>query len=80
VDYASGSFARLQLKINGSPVGTGVIPANSPGNGGAWQNYTFNWNSSSSVSATLSLYDLDTDTGGNDFSLDDISFSAQSSP
>ena len=48
VDHDSNSLPHLQLRINGSPVGTNDIPANSPDNGGSWENFTFTWNSGSS--------------------------------
>lgn len=76
VDHDSSSFPHLSLEINGSVVGSNSIPEYSPDNGGQWQNYKFTWNSGSSKSANLALYDLNTDSGWNDFALDDISFSA----
>jgi len=74
VDHDSNSVSHLQLKINGSSVGSNTFPANSPDNGGKWENFTFTWNSGSSTSADLALFDLNTDTPWNDFALDDISF------
>ncbi|MGB9454507.1 MAG: hypothetical protein WCB12_00550 [Bryobacteraceae bacterium] len=44
-----------------------------------WGNFTFTWNSGSSTSATLALFDLNTDTPWNDFALDDVSFAARPS-
>jgi hypothetical protein len=76
VDHDSSSLPRLQLNINGSPVGDNSIQEKSPDNGGSWEKFTFTWNSGSSTSATLALFDLNTDTGWNDFALDDISFGA----
>jgi hypothetical protein len=80
VDHESSSLPHLQLTINGTAVGTGDIPATSPDNGGSWMNFTFTWNSGSSSHADLALFDLNTDTGWNDFALDDISFGAHSAP
>jgi hypothetical protein len=76
VDHSSNSLPHLQLKINGSSVGSNNIPKNSPDNGGKWENFTFTWNSGSSTSADLALFDLNTETNWNDFALDDISFGA----
>ncbi len=77
VDHSSNSIPHLQLRINGDAVGTGDIPVKSPDNGGRWQNFSFRWSSGSSIRAVLAIYDLNTDTGWNDFALDDISFVPQ---
>jgi hypothetical protein len=74
VDHESQSLPQLQLQINGSSVGSNDIPKNSPDNGGKWENFTLTWNSGSSTSADLALFDLNTETTWNDFALDDISF------
>jgi hypothetical protein len=74
VDHNSNSLPRLVLKINGRPIGSSIFPANSPDNGGQWQNFSFTWNSGSSRTADLALYDLNTDATWNDFAIDDISF------
>ncbi|HUY13249.1 MAG TPA: GIDE domain-containing protein [Terriglobia bacterium] len=79
VDHDSNSLPHLQLKINGSSVGSSVFPENSPDNGGKWENFTFTWNSGSSTSADLALFDLNTDTPWNDFAMDDISFGSGAS-
>jgi hypothetical protein len=80
VDHDSNSLPHLQLRINGRSLGSNVIPANSPDNGGRWVNFTFIWNSGSSSRADLALFDLNTDTAWNDFALDDISFAAHPAP
>ncbi|MGA7341400.1 MAG: hypothetical protein WBE72_08765 [Terracidiphilus sp.] len=76
VDHDSSSFPHVALKINGRVVGSGEFPEYSPDNGGHWQNYTFTWNSGSSESADLVLFDQNADSPWNDFALDDIRFSA----
>jgi hypothetical protein len=76
VDHDSSSLPRLLLRINGRVIGSSTFPEYPPDNGGQWQNYKFTWNSGSSQSADLALYDQNTDTNWNDFALDDISFSA----
>ncbi len=76
VDHDSNSFPHLLVKINGRVIGNSIFPENSPDNGGQWQNYTFTWNSGSSRSADLAIFDQNTDSAWNDFMLDDISFSA----
>ncbi len=79
VDHTSSSIPHLQLQINGAPIGAIFLPANSPDNGGGWVQNEFVWNSVVSTQATLALYDLDTDSAGNDFMLDDITFIPQAS-
>jgi hypothetical protein len=74
VDHDSSSLPHLVLKINRRTIGSSTFPANSPDNNGQWQNFNFTWNSGSSLTADLAVYDLNTDTGWNDFALDDISF------
>lgn len=73
-----GPFANLQFKVNGVQVGTttGPLPArpnnnNPPYN---WKRFYGSWNSGSSTTATVTIIDLETAAGGNDFALDDISF------
>lgn len=76
VDHVSRSVPRLFLRINGTILGVNSLSKVSPDNGGKWENFTFKWNSGSSQSADLALFDQNTDTAFNDFALDDISFSA----
>ena len=80
LNHDSNSLPRLQLKINGKPMGSNDFPGYSPDNGGSWKNFTFTWNSGSSSRADLALFDLNTDTPWNDFALDDISFGAHPAP
>jgi len=61
----------LQLKINGNNVGGSFLF-----NTAQWVNMTDTWFSGDSTSATIQLIDLNTQGNGNDFCLDDISFSA----
>lgn len=61
----------LQIKINGVAVGTAV-----PGSVlGQWTQFTVDWDSGSSTMAHIDLNDLNFDYGGNDFAIDDLSFS-----
>ena len=77
------SPARLQFKVNG--VNTGTIAelsqAATPTSNGQvdrsnWVQFYSNpfWNSGNSTTAVLEIVNLNTNTGGNDFGLDDISF------
>ncbi len=76
VDHDSNSLPHLVIKINGTVIGANDLPRNSPDNGGQWQNYKFTWNSGSSKSADIAIFDQNTDTAWNDFALDDIGFTA----
>jgi len=73
-----GPYANLQFKVNGVQLGstTGALPArpnnnNPPYN---WKRFYGSWNSGSNTTATVTIIDLETAAGGNDFALDDISF------
>ena len=69
------SYANLMFSINGVGLGTGE-----PSSSGTWQPFSVTWNSSSSTSAALLITDLSTVATGNDFALDDISFTAVPEP
>ncbi|HJS18829.1 MAG TPA: hypothetical protein VJ785_08770 [Anaerolineales bacterium] len=77
IDYAFSAWitkwsplspSQLQFFINGSSVGTFNITSDA----GIWQQFTVNWNSGSSSSATIEIVDLNTVENGNDFVLDDL--------
>ncbi len=74
-------FAQLQFAVNNVQVGTTVtLPAGANSTSGpfTWYRFYGTWNSGSSTSATINVIDLQTALGGNDFGLDDISFSTLS--
>jgi hypothetical protein len=75
VDHDSNSLPQLSVRINGRVIGKSILPELSPDNGGQWQNYTFTWNSGTSHTAELAIFDLNTDASWNDFAIDDVSFS-----
>ncbi|WP_462252091.1 PKD domain-containing protein [Ferruginibacter sp.] len=64
------SPAKLQLLINGISVGeifsTGSVTCK-------WKEFNAKWSSVNNTKAIISLIDLNTQLGGNDFALDDIS-------
>jgi len=66
-----GAPSELQLYANSVAVGP-VYTANLATC--SWRQFTYNWNSGSSTTAYLSLINQNTETGGNDFALDDIVF------
>lgn len=73
-----GPYANLQFKVNGVQLGstTGPLPARSNNNNPPynWKRFYGSWNSGANTTATVTIIDLETATGGNDFGLDDISF------
>lgn len=69
----AGAPALLQFSINGQTIGP-IFQA--PGNTCFWEQFTSVWNSGSSTSATICILNQNTELGGNDFALDDISFKA----
>lgn len=70
IDTPRNSPARLQALVNGAQIG-GVV---TPGGAGAWAQFTATWDSGSAATATIEIKDLTTASSGNDFGLDDISF------
>jgi gliding motility-associated-like protein len=68
-----GSPAILQFEINGTPLENTFTLANTTCN---WQEYNSIWNSGVNTSATICILNQNTAIGGNDFALDDISFSS----
>jgi hypothetical protein len=51
-----------------------------PGTDGQWTLLSGSWNSASASTATIQIFDLTTAHQGNDFALDDLSFSALAVP
>jgi len=81
MSVVNGNNAVLQFSINGNQVGTiaylpnGYTNANGPYN---WVRFYGTWNSGSETEADISIINLNTVLGGNDFALDDISFATLS--
>ncbi len=69
---ALGSPALLQFSANGTLLGP-VFSA--PGSLNNWQQFFATWNSGANSSVTICIVNQNTTLGGNDFGLDDISFS-----
>lgn len=63
--------AILQFSINGVTIGSSF---NAPGSLNTWLQFFEIWNSGSNTSATICIVNQNTNTSGNDFGLDDISF------
>lgn len=70
---AIGSPAILQFSINGTTIGA---PFNAPATLNTWDEFYATWNSGSATTATICIVNQNTATGGNDFGIDDIFFSA----
>ncbi|MCP4124774.1 MAG: PKD domain-containing protein, partial [Bacteroidetes bacterium] len=80
-DYSFGTWvssvtpnnpAILQFSINGQALGA-AFTASSTVN--SWNQFSETWNSGSATTATICVVNQNTNTGGNDFALDDITFS-----
>ena len=69
---ASGSPAILQFSINGNVLAQPFI---APQATGQWDEFFAIWNSSTNTSAQICIVNQNTNTSGNDFGIDDISFS-----
>ncbi|MGC4104631.1 PKD domain-containing protein [Ferruginibacter sp.] len=67
------NFAVFKFYINGLPFG---LTLNGPNTACQWVQQKINWNSGNNTTVDLSLEDFTYDANGNDFALDDISFTA----
>lgn len=65
------SPAQLQFSIDGQKLGTVINASATPC---AWQQFYTTWNSGPNTTAVISVVNLNTAFGGNDFALDDMSF------
>jgi gliding motility-associated-like protein len=68
----ASSPAILQFSINGQVLGA---PFTAPFNINNWSQFFETWNSGTATSATICVVNQNTNTGGNDFAIDDIVFS-----
>lgn len=68
--------AELMFVINGSQAGTTFKVK--PMNPGAWSRFSVQWNSGAVNTADIQIIDLVTEALGNDISLDDLSFTEES--
>lgn len=73
---ATPANASIQVKINGVVVGTN---ASTSGTTCTWTQPSINWNSGANNTARICFYDLTTTAAGNDFAIDDITFSRTNS-
>ena len=68
----NGNQALLQFSINGETIGTSF---SAPNTTGTWSEFNATWNSNTSTNAEICIVNQNTSGGGNDFGLDNISFS-----
>ncbi len=64
---------QLRLDINGTALGTFDAPSTS----GIWQQFGASWNSGAYNTAVITLTNVRTDRIGNDYALDDLSFTPE---
>ena len=70
-NVVNSSTAELEVIINGVRVGS---IATAPLTSCTWVERSFIWNSGSSTTATISIFNTNTEGGGNDFAIDDVKF------
>lgn len=68
-----GIPARIEILINGVSIGSPSAAPAAPCN---WAQSVYNWNSGISSSAIITIYDREISGAGNDFAIDDLSFTA----
>ncbi len=68
--------AQLESFINGVSLGTAIAPATT----GQWVQVSYAWNAGTDSLATIRLVDNALAYSGNDFAIDDISFTGQTVP
>lgn len=73
--YAT-SPAQLESFINGASLGSAAAPAAT----GQWVQVSYAWNAGASSSATIRLVDNEMAYSGNDFAIDDVSFTGPTVP
>ena len=72
-----GFPARIEILINGVSLG---LPNAAPAATCSWAQRNYSWNSGASSSAIITIYDREISGGGNDFAIDDLSFTTCPNP
>ncbi len=67
---SSPNFSNIDVIINGAPIGSSIAPVTNC----SWEQKTHIWNSGTSTTAVICIYDRTITANGNDFAIDDISF------
>ena len=67
------SPARIEILVNGISLGAPII---APATTCNWVQRNYSWNSGISSSAIITIYDRELSGNGNDFAIDDLSFTA----
>lgn len=85
-NIGDGSVATFQVLVNGIPItispvsATNFVTAGTPATTSCnWTQIIGTWNSNLSTLATIKIIDTNISGGGNDFAIDDLSFSTTSS-
>ncbi|MFN4286136.1 MAG: gliding motility-associated C-terminal domain-containing protein [Lacibacter sp.] len=71
----ANNLAEIAVTINGVALGAAVF---APPTVCTWEQRTYTWNAGTATTATICIYNRTTASGGNDFALDDISFTTTS--
>ena len=71
------SPARIEILINGVSLG---LSNTAPATTCNWVQINYSWNSAASNSAIITIYDRETSGNGNDFAIDDLSFTTCPNP
>lgn len=71
------SPARIEILINGVSLG---VPNTAPATTCSWAQRIYSWNSGVSNSAIITIYDREISGNGNDFAIDDLSFTTCPNP
>jgi hypothetical protein len=64
--------ARIEVVINGVSIGSAIAPSTTC----SWVQLSYTWNSGNNTTAQIAIYDRVTANNGNDFAIDDISFTS----
>ncbi len=67
----TSNFAQISFEVNGTSIGS----VNAPASVNTWIPFSAIWNSGANTSAILVIRDLNNSWNGNDFGIDDLSFS-----
>ncbi|MFN9114018.1 MAG: lamin tail domain-containing protein, partial [Bacteroidota bacterium] len=70
----TSNLANLEVQINGVSLTPPPNPQSAPSTTCSWQQRTYTWNAGANSLADICIYNRVTTSAGNDFALDDISF------
>ncbi|MBL0359448.1 MAG: proprotein convertase P-domain-containing protein [Chitinophagaceae bacterium] len=76
INSSASNPAVIAVWINGVKIQANTAPSTSAC--GDWVNVSFTWNSGAATTASIAFFDENTSGAGNDFALDDITFTGES--